>query len=177
MLSKDELFDDLSRRYQQALREINALRKRVEESEKSGGDTTDTSAHSIQGLELLTVRINQKGIIDYANRPFTDFFKINKQDLIGKDYQILYKLGNQALLSKIRIPEKEGSETVEAMDEMGDHFKIKLTKVEGVLDILMENVTDQHRLKDYVKKYVNSDITDLSEEDLTTFKFPERRFM
>ncbi len=174
--NEDNRIDALSQKYRDALREINKLRDQIK-NRSSNETTTETISHSIQGLELLTLRVSANGKIEYINRAFSRFFKIKKESLIGKDFNIIYRLNNQPLLEKITVIDNESTKIIETVDENGDHFKIKLTKSEGVMDVIIENVTDQHRFKEYVKKYISLDLTSLSDEDLTTFKFPERRLM
>ena len=153
---------DLSRKYQEALKEINELRKQLE-SLNSPTTVSESITHSIAGIELLTLRINETGIIEYVNQAFSEFFMVDKEDIIGKEYRILSKLRNQHLLEKIQILEPEVSKTVETMDEFGDRFNIKMTNSGGQLDIIFENVTEHYRLRDYVKKYISSDLTNLSD--------------
>jgi len=43
--------------------------------------------------------------------------------------------------------------------------------------LLIQDITDKNLLKAYVKQYISADIGSLDEDDLQTFRFPERRFM
>ena len=46
-----------------------------------------------------------------------------------------------------------------------------------MLDVVMQDVTDEQQFRSLVQRYVLKDFDNLSEEDLRTFRFPERRFM
>jgi serine/threonine protein kinase/class 3 adenylate cyclase len=66
---------------------------------------------------------------------------------------------------------------IEFSDEAGTHFRVKKSPAGDFSDFIFQNITDAVRLRDYVHRYVNAELTTLSEEDLATFRFPERRFM
>ncbi|MFC1585430.1 protein kinase [Fibrobacterota bacterium] len=168
--------NDLTDKYQKALKQVENLQRQIE-AFKSTTPSSDTAGQSIQGLELFLLRISGQAVIEYVNHAFISFCQVKREDLIGQDYRVLYKLKNQPLLSKIILMDDDGTETIEAMDNVGDNYVIKMTRARGRQDVVIENVTDQYKLRDYVSKYISSDLTDLSDEDLTTFKFPERRFM
>ena len=73
MSQQNDPLESLSDKYQKALKEINSLRSKLEKA-KAAEKSSDTATHSIQGLELLTFRINQADLIEYVNTPFLEFF-------------------------------------------------------------------------------------------------------
>src|SRR5262249_585374 len=47
----------------------------------------------------------------------------------------------------------------------------------GLLDVVMRDVTEERQFRGLVQRYVLKNFENLSEEELRTFRFPERRFM
>ncbi len=137
----------------------------------------DLSPLSIQGIDLMTLRINASGRVEYYNQSFSNYFGVSKEELVGQPVEQLRDLEGRELLSAIQFPFDSGRKTVEVMDANGDLYQIKMTGASGALDVVMQNITDESKFRDYVKKYISTDLTDLSDEDLTTFKFPEKRMM
>lgn len=167
---------ELSLRYKDALREVNDLRRELQ-TLRNLEQNADHAMHSMHGLELLLLRIGTSHHIQYVNSAFCEYFSVPKEELLGQHQKILESLAHQALLEPLRYPPTSGTRSFEAMDDKGDTYLVKFSRTTDSIDVVMENITDKQKFREYVQKYIGSDLTTLSDDDLTTFRFPERRFM
>ena len=164
---------------------------KTEKNELLAISSNSDSATSIAGLETFLVRIGPGEIIQYVNSAFTKHFSIDKEGLIGKPISVLHKIVSPEILAaKDELIESEenvsegiaanktpGVKSMQIKNSKGDVYDIKNTFSDGVQDIVIQDITNEHQLNSYISKYTPSDLTKLSEEDLKTFKYPERRFM
>ncbi len=133
--------------------------------------------NSIEGLDSFILRVSRQGIIVYCNQAFADFLKVSRDQIVGQELPILSRFEHQPLLEKIQPIEVDCTRTFEVTDEFANHFKLKLTTQNGVLDTVIEDTTENFRFRTYIKKYINPELGNLKDDDLTTFRFPERRLM
>ena len=170
------LSSDISERYHHALREIKSLRLEIKNlrSDLSEGPS---DLHSLHGLDLLLLRFGADGIIKYANTAFCSFFSVGRGDLIGANRKILGSLPHSSLLEPLNRLPSQGSRSLEALDDKGDTYLIKITHNQADYDVVMENITDKQKFREYVQKYIGTDFNALKDEDLTSFRYPERRLM
>lgn len=158
--------------------ELEELRAEIArlKGQLAGTSGTHSGSTSIEGLETFTLRIGQDDIIHYANTPFCNHFKLTKDEIINKPVSELKRILDDAFLKAFDRPES-GTEETTVRDRSGKVYEVRRTLREGLLDVVIQDVTNEQRFKDYVKKYVSADLAELSEDDLDTFKYPERRFM
>ena len=145
---------------------------------KSRSKTPSAILTSIEGLETFAIRIGEDERILHINTAFARHLRLtNKTELIGQKATVLRRFLNHEMLMAIVRPEEGQSLTRVAHDDHGKVFEIKTTLHDGMLDIVMQDVTDEQQFRSLVQRYVLKDFDNLSEEDLRTFRFPERRFM
>jgi len=133
---------------------------------------------SIEGLETFAMRIGEDERILHINTAFARHLCLpNKEDLIGQEVAVLRRFLNPEMLRAIVRPAEGESLMRMAHDEHGKVFEIKTTLHEGMLDVVMQDVTEEQQFRGLVQRYILKDFDNLSEEDLRTFRFPERRFM
>jgi serine/threonine protein kinase/class 3 adenylate cyclase len=140
-------------------------------------DAPQQAATSMQGLEVLLLRASSEGRIEYVNRAFSAFVGLSRESLVGNDLSALHRLGHTPLVNTLVPPTEKGSSDREVVDDDGRHYSVRITKSDTVVDFVIQDVTDKNRFRSYVEKYVGRDLASLSEEDLLSFRFPERRFM
>jgi serine/threonine protein kinase/class 3 adenylate cyclase len=123
------------------------------------------------------MRIGPDERILHINSAFARHVGISRVDIVGKKTEVLRRSLNPELFVAIARPE-EGSSLVRlATDDRGKVFEVKTTLHEGLLDVVIEDVTDEQQFRNLVQRYVLKDFNSLSDEELRTFRFPERRFM
>ncbi len=159
--------------------QIHDLRKELDDS-KSGSlrsiPESESSYMSIEGVDVMLLRIGSDESIQYVNRSFCERFGVSKEDILNEPSSILKKIMDAALFKVIQKPEDE-TLTSTVRDEKGVVYSVKATYKDKCLDIVYQDVSDEFKFKQYVSKYVSSDLDQLSDEDLVTFKYPERRNM
>jgi|GEM_PF-2587375 len=133
---------------------------------------------SIEGLETFAMRIGEDERILHINTAFARHLCLaRKEDLIGQEASALRRFLNPEMLRAIVRPAEGESLMRMANDEHGRVFEIKTTLHAGMLDVVMQDVTEEQQFRGLVQRYILKDFDNLSEEDLRTFRFPERRFM
>jgi class 3 adenylate cyclase/tRNA A-37 threonylcarbamoyl transferase component Bud32 len=138
---------------------------------------SSSSSVSIAGIATLALRIDPDDKIIYANSPFCRHFGISKEDVLEKNVDVLKRFMDKGILETLARPTEPGSVERNATDEKGAVFDVRLTLIDGFLDAVLQDVSNEHRFKKYVERYVMADMASHSEEDLRSFKYPERRMM
>jgi serine/threonine protein kinase/class 3 adenylate cyclase len=156
--------------------EIERLRREYDELSKRAKTRSSLDA-SIRGVETFVMRIGPDERILHINSAFARHIGLSRADIIGKKAEVLRRSLNPELFVAIARPEEGGSLVRLATDDRGKVFEVKTTLHEGMLDVVMEDVTDEHQFRNLVQRYVLKDFDILSDEELRTFRFPERRFM
>lgn len=145
---------------------------------KSRAKAPGTPGTSIEGLDVFAIRIGPDESIVHVNTAFVRHLGIaKKEEIIGQPAAILRRFLNQELITAIVRPAEGQSLVRMAHDDRGRVFEIKTTLRGGMLDVVMQDVTDEEQFRSLVQRYILTDFDSLSDEDLRTFKFPERRFM
>jgi serine/threonine protein kinase/class 3 adenylate cyclase len=156
--------------------EIERLRREYDELSKRA-KTHSSPDLSIRGVETFVMRIGPDGRILHINSAFARHVGVSRADIVGKKVEVLRRSLNPELFVAIARPEEGGSLVRLATDDRGKVFEVKTTLHDGMLDVVMEDVTDEHQFRSLVQRYVLKDFDILSDEELRTFRFPERRFM
>ena len=145
---------------------------------KTRARTPGTAGTSIEGLDVFALRIGPDESIVHVNSAFARHLGLaGKEEIIGQPAAVLRRFLNQELITAIVRPAEGQSLVRMAHDDRGRVFEIKTTLHGGMLDVVMQDVTDEEQFRSLVQRYVLKDFDSLSDEDLRTFKFPERRFM
>jgi serine/threonine protein kinase/class 3 adenylate cyclase len=183
MVGADEALADLRKEIEHLRRENTRLQ---EERDSSGGLLAPESASllpgseapSIAGVEILAFRVNTEQRICYANTALVHYLSVSKEDLLGQPMARLHPFFNRELIQAMAAP-TEGTTSAPSLvdDGKGRTFEVKATLIKGDLDVVLKDVTEEVKFRRHVQKYVSVDLSRLSEEDLRTFRFPERRFM
>jgi hypothetical protein len=156
--------------------EIERLRREYDELSKRAKPPSSPDL-SIRGVETFVMRIGPDERILHINSAFARHVGVSRADIVGKKAEVLRRSLNPELFVAIARPEEGGSLVRLATDDRGKVFEVKTTLHEGMLDVVMEDVTDEHQFRNLVQRYVLKDFDILSDEELRTFRFPERRFM
>ena len=156
--------------------EIERLRREYDELSKRARPPSSPDL-SIRGVETFVMRIGPDERILHINSAFARHVGVSRADIVGKKAEVLRRYLNPELFVAIARPEEEGSLVRLATDDRGKVFEVKTTLHQGMLDAVMEDVTDEHQFRHLVQRYVLKDFDTLSDEELRTFRFPERRFM
>jgi len=146
---------------------------------KKIGDTSSSilSDSSIEGMDSLLLRVHKDGTIHYINTAFCEFFNLNKETTLQTSIVSLKKVISKDLYRSFESKELEGTYESIVNDDKGNVFNVKKSIANSFVDIIIRDITDEQKFKEYVGKYVSTDLLELDDEDLQTFRMPERRLM
>lgn len=176
--NQEKNYKQLAKQYQKENLELKKQLDAINTRDTSDHSKSYNSSISINGLEILVIRINYQNRILYINSAFCKKFKVKKDDLINQDISILKRILNENLYEVIQKPDeiKQKNSSI-VHDQESGVFEVKTNSCPEHYDITIQDISDEYKFKQYVSRYVSSEIDKLSEEDLRTFKYPERRFM
>jgi len=132
---------------------------------------------SMAGSEDLMLRIGTEGEILYANTPLLDYLGVTKSELVDQPSSVLSQFLSSELLNAMSVETDGQSREDEATDRDGRIFRVRASSHEGVLDVVLTDITNQRRFYDYVRRYLPSGLEHPNEEALASFRIPERRYM
>jgi WD40 repeat protein/serine/threonine protein kinase/class 3 adenylate cyclase len=136
------------------------------------------TATSIEGLQTLLLRIDDTSRIRYVNSALASYLGITRETLVGEPVEVLRKfLGSEVCAALDPTGNETTSSRVAKDDQRGTVLEIRTTLKAGMLDVVIQDITHEERFKSYVQKYMPVGLDQLSEKELSTFKFPERRHM
>jgi len=145
-----------------------------------GGADGHSAAVSIGGIETMTLRLGADGRVEYANSAMAHLAGVEKSALVGADVSSLHQcLPEELARAVVSLPPDTAATHVTAITSAGQRatFQVKVTARGGHRDVVIKDVSDEHRFRAYVERYVSRELTTLSEDELQSFKFPERRAM
>jgi class 3 adenylate cyclase len=174
----DENHIDIESKLHELIIENERIRKEVQGlREKSKVTFKEESLQiSVEGLDSMLLRFHQNSI-EYVNSTFCKTYKINKEDILGKEKSILKQVIPAPIYKTLETPQEPGVSESKAIDGKGKIYEVRKTYTDQYLDIVFSDVTSQQKFKEYVSKYVSHDLVELDESELQTFRIPERRFM
>lgn len=132
---------------------------------------------SVAGIETLALRLGPGGCVAYVNSAMAAYLRVPREQLMGLAASRLATFFDREIAALLQDPAAHAGAPATVRDGRGRIYTAQITQHDGASDIVLQDVTDEQRFKSYVRKYVSIDLADLAEEDLATFRFPERRFM
>lgn len=156
----------------QNLQEENSKLRRELDALKSAAENPP-----LEGLNVLTLRIGSDGQIHYLNGAMAQYLGVRREEMLRKSAESLTNLMDAHIIDYINSSHTSGFITTTVQDGRGNAFELRATSKDGFLDVVMHDVTNHHRFLQFVNRYLPPGIASLTEEELTSFKFPERRYM
>lgn len=129
------------------------------------------------GLRTLMVRIAHDRTIQYVNRAFCERFRVARAEVIGQPDTVLQELLRPELAAAVARPLTDRTTTRLIRDPAGPYWDVRNALKEGVQDIVLQDLSNETGLRNYVRRYVTPDLADLSVEEMHTFRYPDRRAM
>ncbi len=159
--------------------ELQQLRNQVSQLREQLGSASGSSwGQSIIGGRDLTLRFDADShYILHANTPFAKYARMEKDDLIGQPMRLLAGVLGPEVYKAISSAEPDKTAPSRVTDAANDVYEVLSTMHDGVVDVVMRDVTEAQQFKDYVHRYIGLDFDSLSDEDKRSFSFPERRFI
>ncbi len=102
---------------------------------------------TLQGNELMLIHLRSDGIIHWADENFLRYMEILKVPVLGQHKDVLLK-STQLKVANILIHTPANLDRrVEAVDEQGDLFEVKITWKENEAHIVIENIDRKKQIK------------------------------
>ena len=170
---------------QKVATEVNQLqaendRLKAQLAAMRGEVATQAAAVSIGGIETMTLRVGIDDRVEYANSAMARLAGVEKSTLIGADISSLQQcLPEELARAVLAVAPNAPAAAVAITRPTGERstFQVKVTGRGGHRDIVIQDVSDEHRFRAYVERYVSRELASLSDDELQSFKFPERRCM
>lgn len=132
---------------------------------------------SIAGLTAMTLRLDDAGSVAYLNAAFAHFLDLNREEILGRPLRELRPAFPAEIFPLLAQGEPGKHQIQLARDGELTVLEITLTRQNTGLDVVLRDVSEEHRFRAYVRRYVPADLAALSSEELRTFQVPERRSM
>lgn len=146
-------------------------------NDSSNVEQPDRMPFSLGGLDLYLLRFDAGGRILYASQALCRYLGLDREELVGRDRSELGRFFNPELMAMLEDPSR-GGEVRRVADEARDTvLEVKVTWRNGAADAVLQDVTDDAVFRNYVLKYIPVEMREASDEELHTFRYPERRFM
>ncbi|MDF1812707.1 MAG: protein kinase, partial [Verrucomicrobiales bacterium] len=161
---------------QQEIRELNSKIVRLQEIRESNGD--GSGAHSIVGVRTLTLRYDadSKQILR-VNTPFANYVRMQKEELVGQTIKVLASVLGGDIYKEISTHDSKVVTPPRISDAANNVYEVLTTEHDGVVDVVMRDMTEAQQFRSYVQRYFGLDFESLSDEDKRSLSFPERRFI
>lgn len=159
--------------------EVQRLKSQVSNLEaKLAGDSDTISSQSIVGVRTLTLRYDaDTKLILHVNSPFANYVRMKKEELIGHPTKMLASVLGGDIYKEISSPNRDVTIPPRISDAANTVYEVLTTEHDGVVDVVMRDMTEAQQFKSYVQRYFGLNFESLSDEDKRSLSFPERRFI
>ena len=125
----------------------------------------------------MVARISPDDIVIYANGALATYLGARKSDLVGTPLDVLAKRTHGEISTCFSRPESGRSGNQLVTDGDGRVFEVKQYSEGGVLDIVLDEVTNADAIGRELRDFSGTAFDSLSEEELRTTRYPERRYL
>ncbi|NJK92524.1 MAG: hypothetical protein HC904_12250 [Blastochloris sp.] len=132
---------------------------------------------SILGLDTMILRVAADDTILYANTSLARFLDTDKDELIGQSINILCRYFSTPTVQSMSAAGEVHEAIRVIQDTHGRNYELKVSTHGSVRDVVIHDISDRQHFQAYVRRYLPPGLEETNDEDLSTFKFPERRFM
>lgn len=125
----------------------------------------------------MVARISADDIVIYANGALASYLKVRKRDLIGSPLDVVARRCQGEISSCFSRPDTGRSSNHLVTDDAGRVFEVKVYSDGGVLDIVLDEVTNAESIGRELRDSSGTPFESLSEDELRTTRHPERRYL
>lgn len=125
----------------------------------------------------MLARVSSEDIVIYANRSLASYLRVAKESLIGTPLEVLAGRCGGEMPGCFERPEGGRRSNRLVADEEGRVFEVRTYIEGGILDIVLDEVTDAEAITGNLSEATGTPIESLSEEELRTVRQPERRYL
>lgn len=125
----------------------------------------------------LFARVSPEDILIFASESFADYIGIGKRQLFGSPLEVVQQRLRGELATAFARPLNGRSSSRLVTDPDGRVFQIRTSTQDGVLDLLLDEVTDVRAVINRFSASIGPGNVDLSEEEIQSLFQPERRLL
>ncbi len=125
----------------------------------------------------MVARVSPDDIVIYANGALAAYLKVPKRELIGSPLEVLAGRARGEVATCFARPESGRSGNHLVTDAEGRVFEAKSYSDGGVLDIVLDEVTNAEAISRELRSASGIPSEALTEEELRTTRHPERRYL
>ncbi|MEO6845611.1 MAG: protein kinase [Chthoniobacterales bacterium] len=140
-------------------------------------ETNPNPPHDIRQDGTMLLRVSPDDVVLYANHALARYIGVLKTRVIGAPIEVLRNFFKGELAECIRRPERGKSANRLATDPDGRVFEVKMYSEGGVLDIIIDDVTDLEAITRPVRNPAGLSTEMWDEEELRLLRQPERRYI
>jgi len=174
-----QAYDNLQRQLNHAQSELVYWRTAALSGQRQSGNETVSpvaEGQSIAGVDIFMLRLHA-GLIKYINTSFGCYLQCPKDELLGQSAEVLKRFLSPTLVNTMMNPPEDTVNMQVPDEERNTILDVRITRREDLIDIVLQDVTNQEVFKSYILRYIPTELRNLTEEDLNTFRYPDRRFM
>ena len=125
----------------------------------------------------MVLRVSREGTVLYANQAFAAYCGKRREEILGATMiELAFYLKGEMVDFFKNVRDFSKPNTLVA-DANGHVFEQKTSLEHGVLDIVLDEVTQASRIEEVVAPVSGTPLEDLSEEELRTVRTPDLRFL
>lgn len=128
-------------------------------------------------LSTLFLRISPEDIVLYANRAVAEYLGVPKLELVGSPVEALRERAAGEIRDCFRRPDGGRTASRFVTDAAGRVFEAKSYSDAGLVDIVLDEVTNPADSIASISRGVGARPEELSEEELRSIWHPDRRFL
>ncbi|MEO8205737.1 MAG: protein kinase, partial [Chthoniobacterales bacterium] len=145
-------------------------------------DTPHSDAPSPAGSRsehygTMLLRVSPDDIILYVNHALARYIGVSKDKILGSPLDVLQTFVKGELSECIARPERGRSANRLVTDPQGRVFEVKMYSDGGVLDIVIDDVTNLESITYALREHTGISSETWSEEELRILRQPERRYI
>lgn len=125
----------------------------------------------------MFLRVSPDDIVLYGNRATADYFRVRKDELVGTPLHVLQDRLRGEIREHFGRPKTGKSGNCLVTDAGGRVFELKSYSQSGVLDLILDEVTDLPSVLQGFSSSIALQSEQLSEEEIRSIWQPERRIL
>lgn len=180
-MPRDSSSDQLRHAYEDVKSELARTREELvywrQTAVSTSGSRDPSSGSSLEGFNVGLMRVDSTGAIVLVNSTFCQYLEVSREELEGKPVQTLRNHFSQEVVDLFRTPTEAPMITEVADDSRNTVLEFKTTWKKGSVDVVIQDISSESRFKNQIERYLSPNMGEVTEDDLYTFRYPDRRYM
>ncbi|MBU6181504.1 MAG: protein kinase [Verrucomicrobia bacterium] len=125
----------------------------------------------------MMLRVSREDTILYASQSLLEYLGVEKEAVVGESVKSLSGVAGGELGWRLARVRDFVQPNMLVTDADGRVFEIKTTSERGVLDVVLDEVTDAGSISEILSPVCGTPFDELNEEELRTVRTPDLRFL